>query len=186
MSLSRPYDESASPVIIEALTRQLKELYEAIGLLSDEQFQTSFVYKTDSNKIKASVGQHTRHIIEFVDTLLNNVDERLINYDERNRDKDIENSVATAKMTITRLCERLKTLTNQDLQKPIDMVEAVHVESDSDPAGSTVAREIYFVISHTEHHFALIAERCDILGISLPDNFGKAVSTRRYESGASP
>jgi len=184
--LKGSYNGSAKPVIIEALTAQLEDLHDALAQLSDEQFQTTFVFKTNPEKIRASVGQHTRHVIEFVDTLLKSINEDLVNYDFRDRNKDIETSIDTAQMTLKRLQQRLSGITNQDLQRPIQMVEAVDVERDSDPANSTVAREIYFAISHTEHHFALINERCDALGVALPADFGKAVSTRRSERRMAP
>ena len=46
--------------------------------------------------------------------------------------------------------------------------------------GSSVVRELEFLLSHTVHHYALIGVICQLGGHKLPKDFGMAPSTLRY------
>jgi hypothetical protein len=46
--------------------------------------------------------------------------------------------------------------------------------------GSTIARELQVVASHTTHHYALIAITARSLGVEPDEAFGVARSTLRY------
>ena len=45
---------------------------------------------------------------------------------------------------------------------------------------STVRRELQFLLSHTVHHFALIAVLLERFSIAVPDDFGIAPSTLKH------
>ena len=47
---------------------------------------------------------------------------------------------------------------------------------------SSVGRELQFLVSHTVHHFAIIAIMCEAQGVRLDPDFGVAPSTLRYEA----
>ena len=47
-------------------------------------------------------------------------------------------------------------------------------------SGSTVRRELQFLLSHSIHHYALIATICHANGFPVPEGFGVAPSTLRY------
>ena len=175
-----------SLVPVEALVSQLDTLHDALDLIPQKIYQQSIPFKTKPHKFKASAGKHIRHILEFIDTVLNNIDEPLVNYDRRKRDEQIETNPDAAQMMIRRTQERLDSVSPADLTSAIEMVEAVDVHRETPPQGSTFGREVMFAIAHTEHHFALVNERCDDLNIALPDDFGTAVSTRRHELGLKP
>jgi hypothetical protein len=51
---------------------------------------------------------------------------------------------------------------------------------------STVRRELQFLLSHTVHHFALIAVLLERFEIAVPDDFGIAPSTLRYWQEQAP
>lgn len=169
------------PVLIEALIGKLNDCKIVIECLDNNQYVITTPYKAAQHKTHSAIGQHMRHVIEFVQTLLNAHGAEVVDYDARQRDTRIETDRAYAVEVINTLQERLKELTEQDLVLPIKSVEAVHVQYNIEAQASSFGREILFVIAHTEHHFALIGGQCDALGVVLPDNFGKAISTLRYE-----
>lgn len=160
---------------------KLDDCKTAIDCLNDDQYCITTPYQAAPHKTHSAIGQHMRHVIEFVQTLLKAQGTGLVNYDARERDGRIETDRAYAKSVINDLKHKLRTMTSEDLETPIKAVEAVHVEYDIEPQGSTFGRELLFVIAHTEHHFALIGGQCDALGVVLPNNFGKAISTLRHE-----
>ncbi len=51
---------------------------------------------------------------------------------------------------------------------------------------STVRRELQFLLSHTVHHFALIAVLLERFEIAVPDDFGIAPSTLKYWQAQAP
>lgn len=170
-----------TPVLIDALFGKLEDCKTVINCLVDEQYQITTPYQAAPHKTHSSIGQHMRHVIEFVQTLLKAQGTGLVNYDARQRDGRIETDREYAKAAINELKKNLETITSQDLEVPIKSIEAVHVQYDIEPLDTSFGREILFVIAHTEHHFALIGGQCDALGVVLPDNFGKAISTLRHE-----
>lgn len=174
-------ENTKTPVLIDALLGKLEDCKTVISCLNDDQYVITMPYQAAPHKTHSAIGQHIRHVIEFVQTLLNAQDEEVVNYDARQRDTKIETDRAYAVDVINMLQESLNTLTDQDLNKPIKSMEAVHVQYNIEAQASSLGREILFVIAHTEHHFALIGGQCDALGVVLPDNFGKAISTLRHE-----
>ena len=82
-----------------------------------------------------------------------------------------------------RLVDNLESLTDDGsraLQVALDCTE------DEAPrwAPSSVARELQFLVSHTVHHYAVIAAMLRPQGIEPGVDFGVAPSTLKYEQGA--
>lgn len=131
----------------------------------------------------SGIGAHVRHCLDFFDRLLDGVASGKLDYDRRERDERIEvdgpYAVARMRRTIERLVELDKADTTQRLE----------VRADADPGelalDSTVGRELKFVMSHTIHHYAIIAMYLRQAGQPVTPEFGVAPSTLRYweESG---
>ncbi len=169
------------PVILQALIGKLNDCIAMIDCVPDADYIITVPYKFSLHKTHSSIGQHTRHIIEFVENLIRQHGSGAINYDARERNQLIETNRDIAKEVIRKAQNSLEGIEENDLKLPVSVHEAVHVQFDIAPQESTLGREILFAISHTEHHFALISGQCDHLGIALPDHFGKAISTLRHE-----
>lgn len=169
------------PVLIQALIGKLDDCAAMIDCVSDADYIISVPYKSSPRKTHSSIGQHTRHIIEFVEALLRQRETNIINYDMRERNQSIETDRDVAKDAILKAQDLLMQIKESDLGAAVTAHEAVHVQFDIEAQGSTLGREILFAISHTEHHFALIGGQCDHLGVALPGHFGKAISTLRHE-----
>jgi hypothetical protein len=114
-----------------------------------------------------------------VNSFLNGIAERRIDYNDRTRDTMVETrpSYAAEQMRFAmRRLERLKP-------EMFDRIVMVRSEINEDAwHASSVAREIEFLHSHTVHHYAVIA-RLMPGPVSL-SNFGVAPSTLRFRAAA--
>jgi len=123
---------------------------------------------------KATIGQHTRHIIELYQCLLNGYDGAAINYDKRERNKRIENEIPFAVAQITAIQEALEK-PNKELKVSYELGEG---ETSLD---SNYYREVMYNLEHTIHHQALIKVGFhELTSISLPEAFGVAPSTMQH------
>ncbi|MFP4283185.1 MAG: hypothetical protein ACLFU2_11230, partial [Opitutales bacterium] len=110
------------------------------------------------------------------------VTNRRIDYDARSRSTEVETVPARAVELMRSLCEGLRSL-------PATVLEAsVEVRMDGGGAAawtpSSVRRELQFLISHTIHHYALIATIAPAIGHeALPADFGVAPSTLKHRAG---
>lgn len=125
----------------------------------------------------ASVGEQFRHNLDFVNSFLKGIAIGRIDYDKRERDIRVERSQGWAieKFEIAGL--KLMMLSRAQIGS------IVSVRSETDTGlwlSSSVAREMEFVLSHTIHHHALIAEKLVGQGIILDTAFGVAPSTKSY------
>lgn len=132
----------------------------------------------------SSIGQHTRHIIEFLDCLSVQCDSGLINYDQRLRNKLIEEQPAVAATVLEAVLDRLYT---HELKKKLTLAFTYDCETDSfDTVDTTFERELVYNIEHAIHHLAIIKIGLKEIApdIQLPVDFGVAPSTIRYHSRA--
>jgi hypothetical protein len=129
----------------------------------------------------SSIGQHTRHVIEFLECLVEQRSEGVINYDRRRRNKTIETDPGAAAAAIDRL---LATLPG------IDTEEALILESCYDDAHerscrsqTTFGRELVYNIEHAIHHLAMIRIALKVVAPEIPlaPSFGVAPSTMRHQ-----
>jgi len=143
--------------------------------LNDEQ------YKVVNSNLKASVGQHTRHVIEFFQVLFSQADSGIVNYDKRMRNDLIQENTAYAATQINDIIEKMNSRPENfpiklEVNYDLNCDECKYVDS-------TFEREIIYTIEHTVHHMALI--RIGIQAVapdySLPDDFGVAASTLKHK-----
>jgi hypothetical protein len=57
-----------------------------------------------------------------------------------------------------------------------------YAASGSQTSGSTVGREIMYVVAHAVHHYALIGIMGGLMGLKMPPGFGVAPSTAKYQA----
>lgn len=129
----------------------------------------------------STIGQHTRHIIEFFSCLLEQSIESetpVISYASRRRDLRIESEPEYALQLVNEICEKLMDL-HPDQPCLLDCAE--HGQ-DNLLVPSTIGRELIYTIEHTIHHLAIvkIALRATLPTLPLPEHFGVAPSTIRY------
>lgn len=150
-------------------------LFQLKGLL--EQLDDQVYQNTIEVFSGASIGQHTRHIIEFYECLLKNTGVAKMNYDQRERNIKLETSV---KETVTLLDCLLNQLDDLKQDKPIILCGTLGDSYNEVP--SSISRELLYVIEHAVHHMAIIKIGILVSGlkVNLPQSFGVAESTIRY------
>lgn len=163
--------------LTEASINILKELRDVIVQLTDLDFKTPIEVLGNS-----TIGQHTRHTLEFFVCLEKSLESGIINYDQRDHDKLIESDKVLSLSVIDQLisflssCKENKTLklaSNYDvLSNEVNIVE------------SNLHRELVYNIEHAIHHMAIIkiGIRAIATYVKLPEHFGVAISTIKYQN----
>ncbi len=156
---------------------QIKEL---LRHLNDEQYAMPLAIFSGS-----SIGQHTRHILEFYTCLLQNVITGVVNYDLRERNLDLENNRQIATNKIDNLCRALS-------QKMPNSPIVLEADFDTDCDGfmaidSSFYRELAYCLEHSIHHQALLKIGIASLNLGhiIDADFGIAPSTIRHKKSSS-
>ncbi len=160
--------------LIKECVTCLSTTHAYLQVLSAEEYQQSLDLLSS-----ASIGQHTRHFIEFFQCLLQQLPSGEVNYDLRIRDKEIEQDPNRALLAIEQICQQLdKCQLEQQIQLSAFYSHTITVSSN-------VARELVYNLEHTIHHLAIIRIGLAILrpDLQLPDSFGIATSTTKYREG---
>jgi len=131
----------------------------------------------------ATFGQHVRHTLEFFICLLDAGNEKIINYDSRKHDTEMETDKKLARSVIGSIRDFLE----KNRGDFAIVFEANYTEDEgmNQTMKSSFFRELAYNIEHAIHHMALIkvAVSQTLSYIELPENFGVASSTIRYRSG---
>jgi uncharacterized damage-inducible protein DinB len=126
----------------------------------------------------ASVGGHMRHIIEHYLSFLNGWADGAVNYEDRARDPSLERDAALAGETLSAIDDRLRELAREGGDRRL----RVHAETSADTAAdSSGLRELEFLLSHTIHHYALVAVLARMQGVEPAGGFGVAPSTLKHQ-----
>jgi uncharacterized damage-inducible protein DinB len=159
----------------------LEQGRQLLATLDDELFS-----REGRTPRSASVGTHLRHIIDCFRCFLRGLKSDRIDYDARQRHPRIETNRATAEAALAEIVASLAALEGT----PASRLLEVKVDADAwaDPNlhwhGSTLGRELQFLLSHTVHHYALIALILRGHGHEPPADFGVAPSTLEHERSA--
>lgn len=142
------------------------------------QFDASEYKKALKILNNVSLGQHTRHIIEFYICLFNSLESGIVNYDSRERDLRIESDLEYATLQLNIIIEKFKT---NFIDKNISLEFSLGMDNFS-LVNTTFHRELTYLMEHTIHHLAIIniAVNAFFHKIILPSNFGVAYSTIQY------
>ena len=149
------------------LAEQLGKLRLVLVQLPPAAYSQSSLYLGN-----ASIGAHTRHILELLLCLTKGYQLGLVDYYNRTRDLSIEVNLVTALQQLDRL---LVLSPNADKSLEVFDEEGIVIQS-------TYFRELVYQIEHAIHHMALISVALREFGIPLADpTFGFAYSTIAYQ-----
>lgn len=158
-------------MLIPSINNSLNELIDLLRQLSDSDYSNQCPALSN-----ATIGEHTRHIIEMFQCLENFYDSGLVNYDKRERNIQIQTDTEFAIKNIVGIQESLhKENKNIQLQQIIDG-EEILIESN-------YFRELLYNLEHCIHHQALIKVailQCE--NVLIDANFGVARSTIEYRN----
>jgi len=127
-----------------------------------------------------SVGQHLRHALEHYECFLAGWRSGTVDYDGRARDARVENEKAYAAERIAGCVAQLESVPADADCRPLDVEMDCGPHDGRNATRSTLGRELQFLISHTIHHYALIASQLRAQGHEPGAGFGVAPSTLKY------
>ncbi len=131
----------------------------------------------------SSLGQHTRHWIEFLQCLIDpSIMESGLCYDKRKRDLTLETIPAKALNALDTIENKLEGMPPLDkIVLTSEMANGTEVQ-----LPTSIGRELWFVVEHAVHHLALIkiGLKVSYPDWELPQHFGVATSTLKHQSKA--
>ncbi|WP_026703953.1 hypothetical protein [Flavobacterium soli] len=158
-------------MLLPSIHNSLNELVDLLDQLSDSEYA-----KPCPQLSNATIGEHTRHIIEMFQCLENFYEIGLVNYDKRERNILIQTSTEFAKSKIVDI--------KNNLDKPNKKIELQQIiDGEEIRIDSNYHRELLYNLEHCIHHQALIKVailQCE--DIQIDANFGVARSTIEYRS----
>ena len=156
-------------MLLTTIKNKLEELVEMLRQISDTD------YKKPSTALSgATIGEHTRHIIEMFSCLESGYELGTVDYDSRKRDLELQNSVIAA----TEAAKNLQIILNKD-DKPLVILQVL--EGNEIRIASNYNRELLYNLEHCIHHQALIKVGLLESGnVIIGKNFGVAPSTIQY------
>lgn len=141
--------------------------------------QNDYTVATQGN---SSIGAHMRHILDRFHCFFTGLQNASVDYDDRKRDKAIENSVEAASFALASVARQVENLNLAEFtEKSLKIRESVYHQGPSIVIASTIERELMGLITHTIHHLAIIAIIAKSFGYTMDSDFGKAASTIVYE-----
>lgn len=146
--------------------------------LSDDQYAADV-----TGGRRGGVGAHFRHVFDHYECFLAGLGEGRIDYDRRGRDLDVESSRSAALEKAARLRAGLEGCLTVDADRPLVVLVDCGERDQRFESRSTFARELQFLVSHTVHHYAVIALLLRSRGVEPGTDFGVAPSTLKYEQG---
>ncbi len=156
-------------MLLPSIHHSLQELNDLLEQISDAD------YAHPCHELgNATIGEHTRHIIEMFQCLNSQYETGVVNYDQRQRNKLIQTNSEFAIGQIKEIQNALdKENKKIELQQIVDG-EEIRIESN-------YFRELLYNLEHCIHHQALIKVAILMNGkLEVNENFGVARSTIEY------
>ena len=148
----------------------LADLEDVLLRLDDRQYTMP-----SSHVFNATIGQHTRHIIELFQCLYDGYDSRTICYDKRRRDKNIETDRTLAVWCMSSIAANVD---RPDVALSLEVAAGNEIP---EVVNSNFLRELLYNLEHAIHHMALIRVAInELTDIVVPHTFGVAPSTIKY------
>jgi hypothetical protein len=158
-------------MIFIQITEQLKSLNNLLLLLNDSQYNQKISYLGN-----ASIGSHTRHIIELLKCATDGYTDGTVDYLNRVRDLAIETDKPFAMLQLSLVAYQI-IQPDKEMKLVIESAE----ESVVNYVTTTYFREIVYNAEHAIHHLALIRVALREMQLELVgDDFGMAYSTIKF------
>jgi hypothetical protein len=131
----------------------------------------------------STLGEHTRHIIEFYQCIQRYNHTGVINYDKRERDRMIQEDPEMAQLAVKAIIDDIRRM---NMEQEIILEVAYDSQSnETDKVVSNLKREIAYNLEHAIHHMALIKVGVLVVAphMKLDADFGIAPSTVKFKQG---
>ncbi len=152
----------------------IRQLTDLLKQLSPSEYTKSLGVLNGS-----SIGQHTRHVVEFYQCLLAGKASGVVDYDARERNLVFENDL---NFTIENLDNIEKNIISIKNPTEIILLSVSYCTDNQSFIETTFMREMVYLVEHSIHHYALIriGLQQNFPNITIPKNFGIAYSTIRH------
>jgi hypothetical protein len=127
-----------------------------------------------------TIGPHLRHVLDHYSSFLHGLPSFRIDYDARAREIRLETEIDYATSRLREIVGGLALVDPELFEMPIEIRLESGGSEEEQWSRSSVRRELQFLLSHTIHHFALIAVLLEPHGVVVPDDFGVAPSTLKH------
>jgi uncharacterized damage-inducible protein DinB len=163
--------QTGAPAVL-ALRQRLDELTRLVGELPAD------AYRARPSRVSGSVGEHVRHVLDHISSLVAGGASAVLTYDHRMRGTAVETEPHAALCEMARLDAALERWAEQPLDESVAVAALLSANGRSITGRSTLVRELAFVMSHTIHHQAIVALLLERQGAPVPGGgFGYAPST---------
>lgn len=158
-------------MLIPSIKNALDELFDLLKQLSEENYISPCYSLSD-----ATIGEHTRHIIEMFQCLDIQYESGIVNYDLRKRDYLIQTNTNFAEKSIQEIISNL-----DKKNKKLHLLQIV--DGEELLIETNYNRELLYNLEHCIHHQALIkVALLQIESITIDVDFGVARSTIEYRN----
>ena len=158
------------------ITANVEALRQARAVL--ESINDNIYAQTAPGTNGISIGSHMRHVLEFYECFLRGIDRGVIDYDARSRSSAVQTDRGVAAQRTDDLLWKVQSIPPEQMDIPIQVCG----EDTGILLASTVGRELQALVSHTIHHFAMIAVALHGWGAGVDPAFGVAPATLRYRT----
>lgn len=156
-------------MIFIQLKEQLDSLVHLLTELNDKQYAHTNIFLGN-----ASIGGHTRHIIELLKCAVHGYDAGKVDYSNRVRNLSLESDRFTA-------IRELENLASEVIKADKELKLIIESPAPHAYVSTTYYREIVYNTEHTIHHLALIRVALREMDLNIVgDDFGVAYSTIQY------
>lgn len=158
-------------MLLTSINNNLNELIDLLNQLSNSEYS-----KPCLQLANASIGEHTRHIIELFQCLENQYESGIVNYDKRQRNTQIQTETDFA-------IQQIVAIQNNLDKKNKKILLQQRIDGNEIKTESNYYRELLYNFEHCIHHQALI--KVAVLmsdNIKVDENFGVARSTIEYRN----
>lgn len=129
----------------------------------------------------SGIGAHMRHNLDLFACFLEGLDTGCIDYGSRRRNHVLEQERHAGLAEIARVSHALRALAEAGAAAwPETLLVRREADEQAEAVRSSCERELDFLLSHTIHHYAIVAILCRLQDIEVPGNFGVAPSTLRF------
>ena len=156
--------------MIEHVIASLKNLEESIVKGGDKLYQEPCQFLSN-----ASIGQHTRHIIEMFQCLYDGYEIGRFSYDKRARNQQIETDLTYAVACIQQIAADMN-------KEDKNLISVYWIKDEEYEIRTNYFRELMFNFDHCIHHQALIRVAFETsTDIQLSADFGLSPSTIEFK-----
>ena len=158
----------------------INQIFDLTSQLSDDEYSAELDLLNGN-----TIGKHVRHVVEFFDLLISGSANGIINYDKRMHELIYETGTTATLEKLRYLAKEINGVSSGE--EVILEVSYTDTDTDSVKIKSSLERELAYNIEHAIHHMAIIKIAVQIVfpNIKLPENFGVAYSTVRYQKSDS-